>query len=128
MDDLKARIGKMSNDQISEILFKKEDWTEEAYDLALAESNRRGLDAEVPTAAVLEKVQVARANADAPLDLKWKILIVMMPFGLVSFILQEKFHIDGMLRKAKESKEWMLVGLGCWLIIPILATIALGLL
>jgi hypothetical protein len=127
MQSLESRITGMSDGQISEILFNREEWNEEAYSLAITEAKRRGLSQEDPHEEVLARQRNKAADAGEPLELKWKVWIALFPLGLFTFILLEKFRIDGKEQKIAECKTWMAVSIAVWLVAPLLLYAILGL-
>lgn len=118
METLENRITNMSDNQILEIIFNKEEWSEEAHSVALNQAKVRGLNTDVPSKEIEEKKLEVKSNSEEPLELKWKILIAFVPMGLFYFLLHERFVVFGYHRKAAESKRWVIGSVLFWLIAP----------
>src|SRR5438445_5869017 len=109
MESIENKIENMTDGQIAEILFNKEEWSETAYNLAVNQANIRGISLEKPPVEVEVNKKEKAESSEEPLDFKWKWMIAISPFGLFTLLLHEKFHIDGKTRKVRESRQWMLM-------------------
>lgn len=112
---LSNRIASMPDEKISEIIFNKADWSEDAFQIALQEAAKRGLSIDRPPASVLQDQERKRAHEQQPLSKTWKTIAILAPFGMYSIIIYAFLIADRREKMASDLKKCFLISIAIWL-------------
>lgn len=116
--------------ELHEIVVKlRDEYEPEAVAAAEAEVERRNLAGEkvAPKLKSKSKKQLMEEKANAPLQIQWKILTLLLP-GLLNLIIADELKAEGYERKYEEIWRWFFYGTAFYVGLLILILILAGIL
>jgi hypothetical protein len=112
--DFSQIMGQRSDDELIEILTKKQDeYQEEALEAAQREFKKRNLTAEQITSAIKvveKKEDIIKAKAAEPLNEGWKKACFFLPGLTVYFVTFSFWKTDGYKQKIRDAWRWSWYG------------------
>ncbi len=120
--------GTKPDEDLVDALAHRDEYEPEAIEAAQRELARRQLDAgrisELGATAARTKVEEGE-KAASPLRWRWRILMLLLSFGIPQIILGEYYRNNGYTRRLREVWIWMAYGLLFWLMVSLLMILSL---
>lgn len=112
-EDFSKRMVQLRDEELLEIIQHSKDYVPECLRAVEEELRKRSIPVE-KIADIKQNIsmldEVAEKKANQPLSWILRILLFLLPFGIIQMILASSYEIKGYKRKGSECWRWMFYG------------------